>query len=364
MSDTCENVLSCCPEDVLSYSTEDAQEQLMITTLVDPLDSGMVSGAGLYDRGATASLASIPSLPVDQDVGVDLVFALDRTGTMSDGIQLMDDLTDQLEELLIAGGVGAASVPNRYRLIAWHDDGTTPELIPFSDAASFRAALAGLGPATESLEDAYLGISGAITGSAWRASAFVSRTICFLTDEPRNDELYLSGAGGQLNDFLGIKTEVRDGNYVLVGVCGQAGGFLRDSLNIQVLGYDYTRKTYKEDGSGGFVNGTGGNIIPAPVGNTVFPISTADAYETLLMDSEVNGYIFDIYRLRLGAPDVQASFVVSMASAMSDAISVSLQWTLTGWYDVDGNLLSAANPYTFPVTETKTVVARFEPLFS
>ena len=373
-----------------------APDSVTITVSAEPPEGGSVGGSGRYSIFDSVILSAQTSegdsTTTYVEWGVDIAVAIDMSGSMNPAAPFIAGIVNTLNTSLLAAGIGAGAVPNKYAWVKWggpypagsvHQDFTT-----YSTWASNPPEVW-----SDSNEDGYVGINVALSGLTWRTTGNVIRIIVLITDEDRNDMTYVTGGGTSAAQYASIlnelKTTLSSGPVKLISVI-QAR--LLDSNNNYVIGYKYGGKTYKADGAGGFTNGVGGhsynlsgyklpdgtvsryeapgvfggdNLTSYPaVGSDDADTNTGawDEYGKLAEDPDIRGQVWDFYQVRAGGV-AATSLAAAMASALVEDVTLSVTttftWQFTGWYDQTGNLLSTSPTYAFAAVESQTITGRF-----
>lgn len=365
MSETCSTV-DCCLPNAFANPITPATGEFLLTLIAEPLEGGTVSGAGSYDPFSTVNISATPSLPVGQDVGIDLVFVLDESALVAESQAITAAIAERIEDELASLNIGNGSVANRYAVVAFGHNAPAEEEIAFCDSAAFITAAAGIGLPDGGMgiqEDAYEGIDFAITQMPWREQQYVSKVIFFLTDEDRNEHVYTDGAD-QAAQFATLKAKILAGGFIMAAMIPSANAVLRDENNDIPVAADYTGKTYIADGAGGYTE-TEGLTDTQPLNDwstsVLFPTGIRSEYFDLVMDEDIKGYFFELnvfngYQVGgLTAESVLATIVPSLAPAIYE----SLVWTFTGWYDQTGGLVSASASYSFSIVGNTVLFGRF-----
>lgn len=335
-----------------------------VEAIADPPEGGTIAGGGGFRIGQSVTVTATPSLPVSLDVGADIAFVADESSSMAEIGDIMDFIVTGLEADLIAAGIGSGSVPNRYSLVAFgmHSIATEVE-VDWLDAAAFLTAIAGVGPRGATgpyVEDAYDGIHFAIENLVFRNTPGVTKLLFVLTDEDRNiPHVYTDGAD-DTEQRANIKAEMLDGGFVCAMMINPKDNQFRNTAGQVVLAGDYTTKSYRADGAGGYTvtagftnNGTFSNGDSIPGGTTDFQ------YFQLMMDTDMKGYVFGLNHYRAGGT-TRDSIKAVIVPALQDRIVEELAWTFLGWYDESGTQVSTDLAYTFTVTGNRKLEARFE----
>lgn len=363
MAETC-STINCCLPNAFGNPIVPETGEYQLTLLVSPEEGGTVEGAGSYGPFATVDISATPSLPVGQDVGLDIAFVLDESGSMfTDAEAILESMVDDMEAELASLNIGNGAVPNRYALVKFGDGQVAETQIDFTDSADFLVQLAGIvlvgGPLEE---DPYEGINHAITELAWREEMFVSKLIFLMTDEDRNAHLYADGAD-QAAQFATLKAKILAGGFLMAGLIPSSDAGWKDDTNATIIAGDYTGASYKANGSGGYVAGSewttpdatyGGNTT----GGSYFPTGVVDELFNLFMDADIKGYVFDILRYRDGGL-TDESVVSTMVPVIAPAVYQDLLWSFSGWYDQTGGLVSADADYSFTIVGNTVLTARF-----
>lgn len=359
----CTNILNCCPGGGLYDYEVDPSSQVYLRTQASPEDGGTTTGDGNFDIGDSVTVEATAEVPTTIDVGVDIVFCCDESAAMTDIGTIMTDVVTGLEQRLNDEGIGSGTVANRYALVNFGRSTTATEEFPFQDYTSFLAALPGIalyGGASPN-EDAYDAIDYAVNQMTWRDQVGVTKLIFFITDEDRNFHYYANGAD-QDAQFINLKAELVAGGFLLAGMHNCMNGRLRDGSNVVACAADYTGKAYIADGSGGYTESTGANNAGTfSNGDTAtYPLTgQKEEYYDLLMDSEVQGYFFDLISYREGG-NTADSVIAVIVPALADRIVQELVWTFVGWFNAGGDLVSENETYTFTILNNTILTARFE----
>lgn len=374
MPDDCPNLLDCCIPDPFAFGKCDG---VVLETRIDPVGSGSATGAGRYDPGDSATVCASTSVPIVPAVGLDFVFVVDESASMSELSEIMASVVTGIESRLNAAGIGDDTVPNRYAVVAFGMGIPSEIEIPFQRYATFLAESAGVGPRNLGLlgEDAYEGINVAITQLPWRETSTVSKLLFFITDEDRNDHYYVDGAD-QAAQFITLKAKLVDGGFLLAGMTQSSlFGLNNGDSSHPIIGGDYTLnpvlqgdgselsltgQSYYADGFGGYLDTVGVNTLtPSWRGDSgAFPTGVQADYFDLLMDQDVKGYWFDLFLYRQSSLFI-ASINALIVPAIASRIAQELTSTFVGWYDLLGNLLTDEACYTFTIRSDTVLIARF-----
>lgn len=298
------------------------------------------------------------------NTGVDFVFVVDESATMTDARLILASVTANLEASLNAVGVGNGTIPNRYACVAFGIGRPAETEVDFTTPAAFAAAAGtiGLTPDSPPGEDAYEGIDYAISELSWREQSTVTKVIFFITDEDRNVHNYDDG-GDQAEQFINLKAELVAGGFVLAGMTqGSLNGVNNGAGTNAIIGADYTTnpasepdgtlvsltgKSYYANGSGGYIETLGVDTLTtnwrgdtAPPGEGQYPDTGVQSeYFALLMDQEVKGYWFDLFLFRQSAA-YKSSINALIVPALAERITMELinvQYTsAVGSYILDG----------------------------
>lgn len=373
-----------------------APDTVSVTVSSEPTEGGIVSGAGRYGIFESVLLIATPSADGSEttyvDWGVDIAVAIDMSGSLNPAAPFISGIVNTLNTVLTNAGIGTGAYPNKYAWVKWggsYSGGSVHQ--NFTDYTTWNSNQ----PSgwTASNEDGYVGINTSLTGLSWRTTGNVVRIIILITDEDRNNMIYVTGGGTSAAQYASIlnelKTTLSSGPVKLISMI-QAR--LLDASNNYVLGYKYGGKTYMADGAGGYTNGVGGHSYnlsgyklpngstsryeaPGPYGGdnmTSAPnrgggdadvlTGAWDEYGKLSEDPDIQGQVWDFYQVRAGGVGA-TSLSTAMAAALIEDITLEItttwSWSFVGWYDQAGNLLSASPTYAFTAVESQNIVGRF-----
>lgn len=294
-----------------------------ISLIAVPPEGGLVSGGGSFRSGQSVTATATPSSIVTVlDVGLDIAFVIDESGSMQDARSLLNALLPALDASLQSQNVGSATVSNKYSLIGFASNpggthGASADRAHLHCAlGSFATFLTKISELTTDTggtvgEDAYDGIDFAVNNLAWRMSSNVARLIVFITDEDRNVHLYTNGGPTQADQLSALADEVNALGAKIITIGSFVFPF--DGNGNAIMGYNYARKTWRANGSGGFTNGTGG-FASSPGGTGgLYPTGIRDEYELLAMDSRVKGQFWDYesFRIGVGVADTSGTNVLA-----------------------------------------------------
>lgn len=353
--------------------------QYVVSLVPSPVDGGTVSGGGIGFAGDVVTVAAQTAPTYSRslgDFGVDLELCIDMSGSMSDVVSLLTSMLSQVEALLLAGGIGSGTVPNKYAITAFADWGHGPHndeaysVLDFSNFAAFSAALAGLVYTDGSEEDGYDAIALSATTHAWRSSSSnVTKIVLLMTDEGRNfmdDPPPPAAKTGVLDHYI-YDTPTHDFAGQRAGIKAYLKGLgaklivttkndILDGSGNHSLGVLSNGTTYAADGSGGFTNGTGGHVVSIGdyPGGGEYPY---DQYDSLALDTEINGQVWCIADFR-SDPTTAASFESGMIDAIVDGIQTAIvrEFVWDGWFE-NGALVSSDLNYTFSLSSNRTLTA-------
>lgn len=233
----------------------------------------------------------------------DVVVVIDESGSMSGEHAWIATAIQDLEADLTANGV----TNNRYALVGYgsgQSNPTDPTGIDnvargndtWMDATNFVTA-SGLLTTPGGTEDGYQGISYFFSNYTTRAEAAVN--VILVTDEDR-DVVSADTYNSILTQLTGVNA--------LLNVVVEAT--LEDDNLTSALGIDSLGNAYIADGSGGYTEGTGGNVVSA------FGTTEAD-YIDLAFDT--GGAAWDLTQLRNGGNDA-ASFSEAFTAIKTEEI--------------------------------------------
>lgn len=378
-----------------------APDTVTITVSASPTEGGTVVGAGRYGIFESVLLLATPASDGSSttfiDWGVDIAVAIDMSGSLNPAAPFISGVINTLDNVLTAAGVGSGAIPNKYAWVKW--GGNFPNGAVHQDFTSFATWNSNqpTGWATSN-EDGFVGINISLTGLTWRTTGNVVRIIILVTDEDRNNKIYVTGGGSTAAQYAAIlnelKTTLSSGPVKLISMI-QAR--LLDAADSPVLGYKYGGKTYVADGAGGYTNGVGGHSYnlsgyKTPAGansryeyfaggstyyggdNMTSPVNRGggdadsltgawDEYGKLSEDPDIQGQVWDFYQVRaggVGATSLAAAMAAALIEDITLQITVSWSWQFVGWYDQNGNLLSTSLTYAFTAVESQSIVGRFE----
>lgn len=280
-----------------------------LSLTASPSNGGTVYGGGYYPPNSVVSaLAVVSPLSLVLDVGVDMAFAIDESGSMGGVRKMLTEFLPNFDALLQSKGIGSGTVPNRYSLVGfsasaggYHDPtaGLSHTHSAFTDITTLMSVVpqmvtgggGGLG------EDAYDGISHAINNLSWRTSSAVARVLMFCTDEDRNYHYYTTGGPTQDEQFAAIAAEITGLNVLLLAMSASQ---LKDSLGNRIIGFmaDYT--TYREDGVGGYTQGVGGYAFGPGGGGDSGLYGSGMVQEYAQLGTYVGGQVWDYEKFNHG----------------------------------------------------------------
>lgn len=324
--------------------------------------AGVLYGSGYYTEGSTAVFTAIPDpTPIVGIKPVDIIFAVDESGSMDTEHAWLQFLPSQLEAALTAAGIGVSQA-NRYGLIGFgsnisgHGTGQRAykRVVGSGDwgtAAQLEASAAGL-IASGGSEDGYDAIDLVFRspgGYSFRAGAVV--VVVLITDEDRtvlNSAATLDGVSNLLlgNVFaavlnLNIKT---NSNVAALGSNGTSVG----SSNAYVQNAS-PPPYYTTAPLGSITAGAGAN-------------NSAVVAEYVSIATNVNGTVWDLNKLRSGGATAVA-FSNAWTDIVKNTIIVASQWQFSRWLvdgvEVPGTVLGGYHVLQWTVTRPATVKAVF-----
>jgi hypothetical protein len=287
-------------------------QPFLLYLTVDPAAGGAVYGSGYYPPDSLVTASTTPSsLVITLDVGVDIAFIVDESGSMGGARVMLNSLLPTFDALLQSKGIGTSgAVPNRYSLIGFaaaaggfHDPataGVAHEHCPLGTMAALLATVpemvTGTGVGVLG-EDAYDGVGYAINNLSWRPGSSVVRLLIFFTDEDRNYHYYTTGGPTQDDQFTALAAEISGLDAVLVAINASQ---LKDSLGNRILGFTADRSTYREDGAGGYNQGAGGYAYTAGGGGDDPAYPTGMVAEYAWLGTQVGGQVWDYEKFNDG----------------------------------------------------------------
>ncbi|MGV0949079.1 MAG: hypothetical protein ACOYB3_00095 [Azonexus sp.] len=379
-----------------SDTAASAPDTVTISVSPDPAEGGTVFGAGRYDIFDSVLLVATPSpggsttTPVDW--GVDIAVALDMSGSLNPAAPFVTNMLASVNTLLTAAGVGTGAVTNNYAWVKWAGNFSAGSVHQNFTSYAAWASNVPTGFAASN-EDGYVGINTSLTGLSWRTTGNVVRIIVLITDEDRNNMIYVTGGGTSALQYAAILNELNttlsSGPVKLISVI-QAR--LLDANSNYILGYKYGGTGYMADGAGGYTTVTGGHSynlsgykLPngsnsryeytGPFGGDNLTSTPArggadadvllgawDEYGRLAEDPTIQGQVWDFYHVRSGgvnATSLSKAMTAALVEDITFQITENYDWSFVGWYDQSGNLLSASTTYAFTATSNQTITGRF-----
>lgn len=313
---------------------------LTVETVATPSDGGTLTGAGSYGIGDTVEVVATASIPTTIDVGLDMVFVVDESGSMQDARALLRQVLSGLDGAFQALGVGSATEVNRYGLVGFSSatggthGGATDEGHLHCDLGTFAAFESAIdelvtAPGGTIGEDGYEGVGHAVSDCSWRTDTTVARIVVLITDENRDAHIYVTGGSTQAEQFTALAGEIAAIDASLIAVVSWCG--LKDGLGNAVMGYNFARKTWRADGAGGFTNGTGGNATTAGNTSGAFASGIRDEYHDLAMEATIQGQVWDYQAFRVGAGTCNVSgTTVTRLSGSFTGLSGGGTFTING----------------------------------
>jgi hypothetical protein len=298
--------------------------------------------------GGTVTL----TLPEDKTTGsADIVFIVDESGSMSGLHAWLRDMVDDLDNGLIAKGVGN----NRYGLVGFGGGSVVGRVFDFGSGNTFGNVneFINISQALQisgGTEDGYNGINTAFTNLTFRPDAALN--LILVTDEDRD---IVSPELNFGNILLNIENQEALLNAVIRGSFG-------DVTNTKsALGIDANGNSYLADNNGGYIISSIGNITGSE--NT-----KADYIDLALA---TGGAAWDLTQLAQGGLTAQ-SFTKAFIDIKTQEILTQLPITVIAsdaqisFKNLTGTLsgLSAGETATFDIEITGDAIARsFDLLF-